>query len=735
MELEESDRREVYRLGGELAKRDPEMAFWYFKTAPEAIAHFSFEDMEKWVEMGLELYEGYGAVPARNFFKGITRETIRKIHSRGLEYEEVARTLELYVGGLSGGALRLEVDPESYTDTRRIALPPKVDLFDDNDLNFKLYKVMAAHQYAQLRYRSFDLRGGEIRPLFDELASRYGTSPPPDQTPLETFFSLFPDPDLALAVFEVLENARVEEKLRREFRGLGRDLSLLLDLAWKDRRPYGALTPREALLEALMERLAGREVRSGFPEELEPLLENSYQKARGLLRPEATAEDTLRTTAEIVSLLEDLEGPSALPPLPHRGVIRPEKVAQGLKETQQELAEKMRDLLRNLEVEPPPEIDSEIQHALNEVADPFAHGAPLDFLFRFGIDLPEELKGELLEEIEKALGEMGEIDSSLLLKVLDSAGRKIRANIQARVTEFQVEMTEEDRIGAFLYDEWDYKMGHYRAAWCALKERTMKKGSEKFVEKTLEKHSGLVLLLRRQFEMLRPEYRKLYREIQGEEVDIDAFIEALADIRAGAIPSEKIYIRIDKKERDIAVAFLVDMSGSTTGWVIETEKEALVLMCEALEVLQDQYAIYGFSGKTRKQCDFYRIKDFEEPYDEEVKNRIAGMEAFDYTRMGPPIRHLTKILEETDAKVKLMVLLSDGKPEDFDEYKGEHGIEDTRKALIEAKRKHIRPFCITIDTEARDYMPHMFGEVSYIILDSVEKLPRKLPEIYWKLTT
>jgi nitric oxide reductase NorD protein len=158
-------------------------------------------------------------------------------------------------------------------------------------------------------------------------------------------------------------------------------------------------------------------------------------------------------------------------------------------------------------------------------------------------------------------------------------------------------------------------------------------------------------------------------------------------------------------------------------------------MCEALEVLGDKYAIFGFSGKTRKQCDFYMIKDFEEKYDDDVRAKIAGMDAFDYTRMGPPIRHLNDILDELPAKVKIMIILSDGKPEDFDEYKGDHGIEDTRKALIEAKRKHIKPFCITIDKEAKDYISHMYGDVSYIILDDVKDLPRKLPEVYRRLTT
>jgi nitric oxide reductase NorD protein len=225
------------------------------------------------------------------------------------------------------------------------------------------------------------------------------------------------------------------------------------------------------------------------------------------------------------------------------------------------------------------------------------------------------------------------------------------------------------------------------------------------------------------------------KQIDGEEIDIDAIVEGYADMKAGGRACEKLYTRLDKRERNVATAFLVDLSGSTTGWVIETEKEALVVLCEGLEKLGDKYAIYGFSGKTRRQCDFYVFKEFDEPYDEEIKARIAGMDAFDYTRMGPPIRHLTQKLRMVEARVKIMIILSDGKPEDFDEYKGKHGIEDTRKALVEAKQAGIKPFCITIDKEARGYIQRLFGDVGYVILNDIGKLPRRLPDIYKRLST
>jgi nitric oxide reductase NorD protein len=165
------------------------------------------------------------------------------------------------------------------------------------------------------------------------------------------------------------------------------------------------------------------------------------------------------------------------------------------------------------------------------------------------------------------------------------------------------------------------------------------------------------------------------------------------------------------------------------------EGAALLLLCEALERLGDRYAIYGFSGITRKRCELFRIKTFDEPYTDEVKARIAGIAPQEYTRMGFAIRHLSKLLNGIEARTKILVTLSDGRPDDyFDAYRGPYGIEDTRMALLEARRAGIHPFCITIDKEARDYLPHMYGPARYVILDEVAQLPGKVADIYRRLT-
>jgi len=204
----------------------------------------------------------------------------------------------------------------------------------------------------------------------------------------------------------------------------------------------------------------------------------------------------------------------------------------------------------------------------------------------------------------------------------------------------------------------------------------------------------------------------------------------MADSMDGSEMSERLYTRMHRTERNIAVVFMVDMSGSTKGWINEAERESLVLLAETLEKLGDRYAIYGFSGMARKRCEICKIKHFDENYDDEIKGRISVIEPRYYTRMGFAIRHLTQMLVETDARTRLLITLSDGKPDDYDSCRGTYGVQDTRRALIESRRRGIHPYCITIDTEAKEYLTHMYGSTEYTVIDSVAKLPLKVSDIY-----
>ena len=295
-------------------------------------------------------------------------------------------------------------------------------------------------------------------------------------------------------------------------------------------------------------------------------------------------------------------------------------------------------------------------------------------------------------------------------------------------------------VKAVRYHEWDAAIQDYRMNWCRVVEREALEGSSDFVEATLAAQSVSVRLLRRYFESLRPPgLRRLAGQLDGEDLDMDAVITRLADLAAGIEPSERIYVRREKRERDVAAAFLVDLSGSTSRQVdqgrriIDVEKQGLVLLCEALTAIGDQFAVYGYSGQGRHQVDFVVLKAFDEPVIGRAAAKLGGMVPLQQNRDGAAIRHATSKLLARQAKTRILVILSDGRPLD-DDYKEDYSLEDTRMALREARASGIAPVCITIDKQADAYLRRMYGEVRYMVIDRVEGLPEKLPRIYHRLT-
>ena len=357
-----------------------------------------------------------------------------------------------------------------------------------------------------------------------------------------------------------------------------------------------------------------------------------------------------------------------------------------------------------------------------------------------GFNYRLELDGESIEPpdgveslMSSIIQDIGEIPDDYLVaagdgnyKVIDNKDKIDGTNVWAGTYHEE---------GAFLHKEWDHRRQRYKKNWCALREVNITPGSTKFVEQTLSKYSGLIKNLRRTFEILRGEDKILKKQPYGDDIDIDALVEAWGDVASGMEMSENIFTKMHKEERNIAVIFMVDMSGSTKGWINDAERESLVLLSEALETLKDRYAIYGFTGNTRKRCEVYPVKTFEENYDDIVRGRISNIKPQDYTRLGVFIRHFNQMFEQVEAKTKILITLSDGKPEDYDGYRGEYGIEDTRVALLESRQQGIHPFCITIDKEGREYLKTMYGSASYVVIDDVKQLPLKVADIYRNITS
>ncbi|RJQ56969.1 MAG: hypothetical protein C4526_00280 [Nitrospiraceae bacterium] len=683
------------------------------KRIKNASRFLSPKEMERWITHAFDLLDHQGVEPFISFISRIDEESLWDfLMPKGLSLQEAAPVLETYLTGISGLELKIAPGQESYTDTSTIYLPPFLGKYEERDKNFLLYKLMTAFKWAQISQ-------GTLTPDAETLQALIKDSGP-DHPDIETFFRLFPEKELAVDLYNILEAVRLGSFLERELPGLMQEARDVKKDFLKERPPLSDLPEKTAFVEALYQFYLKEDTDKtpyGIPEALiDPVLS---------LRIGAPHGESMRTLIRLYDTASGLAG--AYQPgsyLLLLGTIKPEEVSLHLKSERRAHKKKLEGLITKILNMP----DFEPQKAPSR-----------RFVFREGQPEPAKeyllIKGRIIEldrETKSFIEERGGIPGGIMVKGADIGGAGCPMTLTGLVEE-EESFTEAD--GGIKYDEWDYKRGGYKKHWCTLYEHDIHPGHEPFVEATLKRYSGYVNILRKKFELLKREPKIVRRQKEGDDIDIDATVEAFADICAGLSPAENFFTKYDRQGRNFAVLFLLDMSGSTKGWVNVAEKESLVLMAEALEALGDRYAVYGFSGMTRNRCDYYRVKGFGEPYSDMIKRRISGIAPKDYTRMGPPIRHSAKILKSIDAKTKLFITLSDGKPEDYDAYKGDYGIEDTRKALVEAKEQGIYPFCITIDREASSYLKYMYGEVNYIVIDDVKKLPNRITEIYRRLTT
>lgn len=285
---------------------------------------------------------------------------------------------------------------------------------------------------------------------------------------------------------------------------------------------------------------------------------------------------------------------------------------------------------------------------------------------------------------------------------------------------------------AVRYPEWDYRRHCYREPGTTVRSVAAEPGSQAWIDETLHRHRTMLEQIRRRFEMLKARRVVLRKQLDGEEIDFDSCVDAIADLRAGANLPERLYQRCRPAERSLAITLLVDVSGSTDGWVsamrrvIDVEREALLLVSIALRELGEPYAVEAFSGRGPHHVTVRRIKDFDQAYGNDVALRIASLEPEQYTRAGAAIRHATASLMRQPASDRLLLVLSDGKPNDIDEYEGRYGAEDMRQAVTEARLQGLAPFCLTIDRQAADYLPRIFGANQYAMLPRPELLPTVL---------
>ena len=388
-----------------------------------------------------------------------------------------------------------------------------------------------------------------------------------------------------------------------------------------------------------------------------------------------------------------------------------------------------------------------------------------------------ELEAENSSAMEDGSIRQEDIDLRALKNERDTLSRKLDMEKSAI----------KDALGAvrplarsYRYDEWDYTQRSYLRHWCRLFEEPLDDtgtgADPQVLKQVIRRHAPGVL---KRFEQIRPlGYQRLSRVADGDEIDLNALIEARQDVRAGQTPDERVYSRRERVHRDVCAVFLVDLSASTDDpieppepvvydangdevfnlrdpydddltldlhaedepvrRIIDLQRESMVVMATALEQLGDSYGIYGFSGYGRDCVEFFVAKEPEEPFTAATLSAIAGMSPKRSTRMGPAIRHATHKLIGSGHSLKLLIILSDGFPQDCDygPERGDHryGLMDTAKSLEEARNKGVETFCVTVDKSGHDYLKEMCADSRYLIIDEIEDLPEALSKVYYTLS-
>jgi nitric oxide reductase NorD protein len=735
----EEVRRVILGHAKTLSSIKAELAFHFLFKFHDLLDVIKLRDLEKWVNVVLDIYDSQGLNPAREFILRLEdHPDFARFWGKGVAFQQVYGVLSTYVHALGGDDIKLEGGRSHYTDTSTVYLPERIALFPDQETNFLLYKIMVTHKLAQKKLGTYRLGLNKIIPLVEILIKRY-RQPSADHlnSDLSRFFHLFPDPLLAEDLFNLIETVRIEAWIETNFPGLHRRLKKLkLQLALK-REISRELSPKSSVVEMLFRGWLTGDTSSLKNVRWTDILDNTRDVIGRASKLETTVIDTAQALVKLYGYINSISGPPyrRVDPIIYIGELRPEEAERGLVSRRESIRGKFRQELAKLVCELPDweEVRIEVpqtQKTPQGDRTPQQVEIPKHLLINGNpVPLPEGLQ-KVVEEIYE---DMGTIPSTYLAVTDDMSGHYFHS--LCHVPEGTGYFLSEQGEGIHVLDEWDYRRQGYRKRWALLRETDVAAGSPEFVDVTLARYRGMIQRIKRQFERIRQEQTLLRRQKEGNDVDLDAAVESFSDRHAGLYPSDRVFISTWRDKRDIATAFLIDLSGSTSGWINEMERAALLILTEAMEVLRDRFSIYGFSGRTRKRCELYRIKGFDEPYGKAVKKRIAGLRPLEYTRLGPPIRRITELLRDEEAKTKLLISISDGKPDDYDGYKGDYGIEDTRQALLEAKRVGIHPFCITIDKAEHSYLSHMYGAVNFVFIDDLSKLPVKIPEIYRKLTT
>lgn len=590
------------------------------------------------------------------------------------------------------------------SDAQAIYLPEEIGRFDCKKDNAELYRLLVRleacfHEFGTLEFDAEKAlercrsNGSGILPEAE--------LPEPGRSDIDRFLGLFPDPLLAADLFVVFELGRIRKRLEHAYPGLVRRFYPLLRRAF-----MGSSVPRAGppdMRHELLARIAlaipgaGGDAAAG---EIEHAFDAGISPASPV---EAAAEMTARCfetvrrrTVQPPDRREPLATPFGWRPWPSPAVAGDSPL--------ETLAEKIRAALAN--------------------------------------DGLKTYRSDIRRRLQAGSGRLTPEDIRALCRLQPSAARQLEEILNRSVTDRHGVDDRPPGDGlVFRYPEWDEQLGDYLPEHVWLQERAAPASAGSFYADVLRRHYGLVRQTRQAFERLRPEgLKRLRRWLDGDEFDYRQLVDAAIDRRSGDVPSDRLFIKRVKDRREVAVLLLVDVSRSTANSVsgcaasvLDIEKEAIVVLCEALIVLGDSLAVAGFSGAGRRGVDYVRVKGFGEAMSDSVKHRIGALQPQRNTRMGAAIRHAGRELSGAAARVRLLIILSDGFPNDTD-YKGAHALADTRQALLELRALHIRFHALTVNLPADPKLDQLYGRARHHVISDVRELPGRLLRVYSALT-
>ncbi len=703
--------------------------------------------LEDFVGLGLEKYRQRARLGSKFFSldSKTGRDTCRQMQiCVGLD--EVQERLNRYLNARTAMPLAVrpvsaltqkharvqESGPGVCSDGRFIYLPDEIDTFSRRSENLYLYQVLTRLEAAFYEFATFDFdlqkaleQSLKTSPakmsgaLLQNFALRLEKIHRGDHEAaldkggcdLQQFFNLFLLPALAADLFTIFELARIRVLLTQRYSGLVQRVMPLLHQeasagARKPGHPLGALYLRLAL-DMDPTGVRGTHPRhSAFAEKTAAL----WQAAAGSeLTVETGAVIVFQTYFEAAALADcpgsGLAADGFYPPFPAPFGWRPRP-----------------ELFRSTE----PQIDrlaARLKAAL----------ARRDLVV---------YKSDLIIRLRQQNGHLDDRD------IQDLAGSPLPPGLDLEhlLDDADLRSATDLHVDAggspvFWYREWDCRLADYLQRHVRVLERPVQGPANGFFRQVLRRHRGLIQRMRYAFEMIKPRGLTILRQWpDGDEFDYRALLDYALDRRAGILPSDRLYIKRVKQRRDVAVLLLVDLSRSTANTVpgsdatvLEVEKEAIVILTQALGVLGDTFAIAGFSGNGRLGVDYFRLKDFEENLSDAVRRRIGAVSAQRNTRMGAAVRHAAVQLERVPARVRLLIILGDGFPNDLD-YKRQYAVEDTRRALFELKSRSIYTHAITVNQTADPELDNLYGNIHHSVISDVRQLPDKLVWIYGRLT-